>query len=66
MKVLLIILAILAVVVGLFVFAIMYVALVLYVENLPDNDKEQGDEISSADAGRTSRTATYEQETAPL
>ena len=44
MKVLLIILAILAVVVGLFVFAIMYVALVLYVENLPDNDKEQGDE----------------------
>ena len=22
----------------------MYVALVLYVENLPDNDKEQGDE----------------------
>ena len=44
MKVLLIILAILAVVVGLFVFAMMYVALVLYVENLPDNDKEQGDE----------------------
>ena len=44
MKVLLIILAILAVVVGLFVFAIMYVALVPYVENLPDNDKEQGDE----------------------
>lgn len=44
MKVLLIILAILAVIVGLFVFAIMYVALVLYVENLPDNDKEQGDE----------------------
>jgi len=44
MKVLLIILAILAVVVGLFVFSIMYVALVLYVENLPDNDKEQGDE----------------------
>lgn len=44
MKVLLIILAILAVLVGLFVFAIMYVALVLYVENLPDNDKEQGDE----------------------
>lgn len=44
MKVLLIILAILAVVVGLFVFAIMYVALVLYVENLPDNNKEQGDE----------------------
>lgn len=44
MKVLLIILAILAVVVGLFVFAIMYVALFLYVENLPDNGKEQGDE----------------------
>lgn len=44
MKILLIILAILAVLVGLFVFAIMYVALVLYVENLPDNDKEQGDE----------------------